>query len=1182
MIEPLRFNEEKSPTFPIERPVWCEVCQATKSKRNNPNVADKYCMNCFQRRFLCVSCDDTVHRIGATRTHRRRIIVLGHGVRKNMKTRGDGVSFPKTLDMAQIKLDSKVYLEGKLINKEPPRYLNFMVGLSGATVHVQVLGARNLVAADMSGTSDPFIKALYCGRSLGLTRVRPRALNPKWDNETFIVPMDSKLPDPRNMPKSSKEMFKLEVYDYDWIGNNDFLGHFEVPRSKLYKMALAAKNNQVRFPLTLREFHGILGIQLGLCERYVHVKVIRAESLDNTDAFGASDPYVKAYMGNWFLGQTPHINDSCDPEWTVDNEFLIKINDFIKHERKILKKIKNRNFARSMAIKDNENNSEEFFNADPGDIDMDIKTFFKFDVFDYDRFTSHSSLGSSVVSIDIVRKMLPNLPKQYIEELPVESPEERLLLTKVLDTSIKQTKKKVSLFDRILKFCSLCINNEDDEGEEKDDDESDDLGEELYSYLPKPVEKIVPINPDDAVDDEEDDDDPIYASLMHQVKERVYESVGASDTTVGKKDKYSASNSPATVSPDISPRSSPYHSPKIKSNISPATNISITANESPLAKLKFENISFLKNNSLEERINLLRSPNFNMIDSDGNDKAEEFIKETVDILEKIVKEDDAKDIMDESSQKNTQRNRNHVQLNIGHTIDKDLLSSSLVDFSQNASQKAQEDENMENRKQLLDELKNELRDYLDPKQKRHRGAKVYDGVKKGNDDDDDDSASDDDSSSNDDSDSDDDNDSENGDEDVAPIVRGRRGAFDDGSKKKLDKKEKKRKNLASKNNKVHQLSKQYSMALIKDPLGVFNRQFSVAFHKKFLDAKNGKDDDEEEDKEASKKLSIFTRAMSTFNFTPNKSNKKKDILSRQMSLGTMLSKNSKNAKPRKSTTWSKLRHFAVEQTSTNNVAEPEKKERGYIVARLLISTRGNVITGLDEGVRTMTVGETSDLKIRFDYAYGNYCMGSNIPPRANIVFRVTLMTLNGKGRLGVIIRQIRRFLRNFIKVYRLFRNCLRYIHRDATKHKRCISFFRWLCTKKMIQESSEDEVADLIDDVSKGDFDEESHEDDMYDIPEEEQVEIKVEPRMRKIVNATVKSGSKYLWDWKPENRKKTVSRPHGNRNKLDGTNSIDATNSIDGVNSIDDGNSLTNTQEENVSSSNPEEYEQSVINNDE
>jgi hypothetical protein len=134
----------------------------------------------------------------------------------------------------------------------------------------------------------------------------------------------------------------------------------------------------------------------------------------------------------------------------------------------------------------------------------------------------------------------------------------------------------------------------------------------------------------------------------------------------------------------------------------------------------------------------------------------------------------------------------------------------------------------------------------------------------------------------------------------------------------------------------------------------------------------------------------------------------------------------------------------------------------------------------------------------------------------------------------------------------------------------------------MIQESSEDEVADLIDDVSKGDFDEESHEDDMYDIPEEEQVEIKVEPRMRKIVNATVKSGSKYLWDWKPENRKKTVSRPHGNRNKLDGTNSIDATNSIDGVNSIDDGNSLTNTQEENVSSSNPEEYEQSVINNDE
>ena len=150
-----------------------------------------------------------------------------------------------------------------------------------------MLGAKNLVSADLSGTSDPFVKASYSGKMLGTTRVRPRALNPKWDNETFLVPMDPRLPEPRKVSNSQKDVFRLEVYDYDWLGSNDMLGIVELSRSKLKKLASIAGSTPFVLPLTLSEFHGILGVELGICRRYVHIKVMRGEALDSA---GRRDP----------------------------------------------------------------------------------------------------------------------------------------------------------------------------------------------------------------------------------------------------------------------------------------------------------------------------------------------------------------------------------------------------------------------------------------------------------------------------------------------------------------------------------------------------------------------------------------------------------------------------------------------------------------------------------------------------------------------------------------------------------------------------------------------------------------------------------------------------------------------------------------------------------------------------
>jgi Ca2+-dependent lipid-binding protein len=75
-------------------------------------------------------------------------------------------------------------------------------------------------------TSDPFVTAFYCGRKIGTTRVRPRTLNPQWDNETFVVPVVENFEAPYKMASSQQDLFRLEVYDFDWISANDFLGMF--------------------------------------------------------------------------------------------------------------------------------------------------------------------------------------------------------------------------------------------------------------------------------------------------------------------------------------------------------------------------------------------------------------------------------------------------------------------------------------------------------------------------------------------------------------------------------------------------------------------------------------------------------------------------------------------------------------------------------------------------------------------------------------------------------------------------------------------------------------------------------------------------------------------------------------------------------------------------------------------
>ena len=226
-----------------------------------------------------------------------------------------------------------------MIKKMDPTYLDFMSGMSGECVHVQVLGCRNITAADLHGSSDPYIVAMFQGKKLGLTRIRPRTLNPRWVNESFVVPTADALPDARNMPRSQKGLFRLELYDYDWIGANDFLGNVELTKPRLKMLAEMAKQQPILLPFTMQEFHGMVGVNLGISTYHLSVRVTRAESLDKFNPFNDGRPFVKVFFGTEYLGKTPFEYDSGEVTWESGHEFRIKINDVLKRERRILKHV---------------------------------------------------------------------------------------------------------------------------------------------------------------------------------------------------------------------------------------------------------------------------------------------------------------------------------------------------------------------------------------------------------------------------------------------------------------------------------------------------------------------------------------------------------------------------------------------------------------------------------------------------------------------------------------------------------------------------------------------------------------------------------------------------------------------------------------------------------------------------
>ena len=206
--------------------------------------------------------------------------------------------------------------------------------LKPGILYITVVRARDLLAADSNGMSDPFIK-LHTGNTkehAQKTDVMKKTLNPVW-NETFTFNLDR---------KQRQDDMTFECFDYDLLSSNDSLGSFDLPLDSLlhnqecvqwYRLEQEEEDThqgevEVRYtfvPSTEEECLGPVStpnLEPGTARwcggpAILRFTVICAQDLLAADRGGTSDPYLTVKIGTEMKDapKTKVITKTLNPVW---------------------------------------------------------------------------------------------------------------------------------------------------------------------------------------------------------------------------------------------------------------------------------------------------------------------------------------------------------------------------------------------------------------------------------------------------------------------------------------------------------------------------------------------------------------------------------------------------------------------------------------------------------------------------------------------------------------------------------------------------------------------------------------------------------------------------------------------------------------------------------------------------
>eukprot|EP00752_Nemacystus_decipiens_P010238 g9122.t1 len=340
MIDPLRYRslQEQLEFDEDESPMQCWRCLREERVSTPAFFLCHDCGKAGDCRPFCEPCFFDYHltRRRGKDWHKPHPIVQGDPVTVQTLADGDGATFPKmhdwvTLDYTLTTDGSDVAIEDTFLTKQP---LTFQSGCSGPCIHLQLLGCTEIAAADIMGASDPYCAVYWKNEFVGVTTTKHMTLNPKWANQTFVLPLAAEFVEALvGGEEGCSVLFKagallpklrIELYDWDRLSKNDFLGQATVNDAEILRILRQAQsgerdeNHVLSFDLEAKQSRGQLGVRVALRGSKLYVHVVQAENLPKADPFSLSDPYCEVYWNDKRIGKTVHIDDTLDPTWDLE------------------------------------------------------------------------------------------------------------------------------------------------------------------------------------------------------------------------------------------------------------------------------------------------------------------------------------------------------------------------------------------------------------------------------------------------------------------------------------------------------------------------------------------------------------------------------------------------------------------------------------------------------------------------------------------------------------------------------------------------------------------------------------------------------------------------------------------------------------------------------------------------
>ena len=275
-------------------------------------------------------------------------------------------------------------------------------------VKLNIIKAKDLIKTDLIGKSDPYA-LVKCGKQQDKTPVAKNTQNPEWNHTSELI-----------VPINQSNTINIEVFDHDKLGKDKSLGKVELDLADLEDMEdvegdqgrwfplKGVKSGQILISADILDSDNPSGQSApfnnlsnksrnkslssplsgqGPNDGKARVHLIKAKDLMNTDKKGKSDPYAAIKYGSQKF-KTPTVKNSLEPEWDAEVEF-----DFPEGDEKTI----------------------------------------KIEVFDEDKFSPDTSLGTVELSTDDLANMDPESGYWYPLSGPGVKSGEILLTGDIID-----------------------------------------------------------------------------------------------------------------------------------------------------------------------------------------------------------------------------------------------------------------------------------------------------------------------------------------------------------------------------------------------------------------------------------------------------------------------------------------------------------------------------------------------------------------------------------------------------------------------------------------------------------------------------------------------------------------------------------------------------------------------------